>query len=146
MSHRMDGKSVIVTGAANGIGLAIAKRFVRAGASVVMADKDEEKLLLECETIAGEGYDGHAEAVVGNTAEKLTMANLMAATMASHDRLDVLVNAARIIASADPTGAEDDRFEEVFAQNVTATLRLSQLAARRMVGESAERWRPPSST
>lgn len=139
MSHRMDGKSVIVTGAANGIGLAIAKRFVRAGALVVMADRDEEKLALETETLAGEGHDGRAQAVAGDVSEKLTMANVIAATMDANDRLDVLVNAARIVVAADPLAGGGDRFEEVFAQNVTATYRLSQLAARRMIGEGRER-------
>ena len=139
MPYRMDGKSVIVTGAANGIGLAIAKRLVRAGAFVVMADHDEDKLALEVETLAGEGFDGRAQGVAGDVSQKLTMANLLAATMEASDRLDVLVNAARLVVAADPLGAEDDRFEESFAQNVGATLRLSQLAARRMIGAGRER-------
>ncbi|HPG22352.1 MAG TPA: SDR family NAD(P)-dependent oxidoreductase, partial [Amaricoccus sp.] len=41
MANELAGKSVIVTGAANGFGLAVARRFVRAGASVVMADHEE---------------------------------------------------------------------------------------------------------
>ncbi len=136
MAYRMDGKSVIVTGAANGIGLAVARRFVRAGASVVMADREEEKLKREVEAIEGEGHPGHATPFYGDVSEKLAMTNLMAATIDASERIDVLVNAARILVAADPLEADDDRFEEVLAQNVTTTFRLSRLAARRMIGEA----------
>ena len=44
MSFSIQGKTAIITGAANGIGLAIAKHFVQNGANVMMADIDEEKL------------------------------------------------------------------------------------------------------
>jgi 7-alpha-hydroxysteroid dehydrogenase len=136
MGYRMDGKSVIVTGAANGIGLAIARRFVRAGASVVMADRDEEKLKREVKAIEGEGHDGRPIPFYGDVSEKLAMTNLMAGAIDANERIDILVNAARILVAADPLEAEDDRFEEVLAQNVTTTFRLSRLAARRMISEA----------
>lgn len=139
MSYRFDGKSVIVTGAANGTGLAVARRFVRAGAAVVMADRDEAKLEAEVETLNGEGHDGRAQPFYGDISEKLAMTNLMAQTFETQERLDVLVNAARILVPADPLSADEDRFDEILAQNVTATFRLSRLAARRMAGDGEER-------
>lgn len=137
MSYRLEGKSVIVTGAANGAGLAIARRFVRAGAAVVMADQDEEKLDVEVSTLNGEGHSGRAQPFYGNLSEKLAMTNLMAQTFETQDQLDVLVNAARVVFTADPLEGEDDYFDETLAQNVTATFRLSRLAARRMKGDSS---------
>jgi 7-alpha-hydroxysteroid dehydrogenase len=137
MAHGMNGKSVIVTGAANGIGLAAARRFVRAGASVVMADRDEGKLETEVETINGEGHDGKALAFAGDLVQKLTMTNLVATALDANERIDVLVNATRIVHAADPLSGEPDRFEEILEQNVVGTFRMSQIAARRMM-EAAE--------
>ena len=47
MSFSIDGKTAIVTGAANGIGLAIARHFIECGANVMHADMDEASLLKE---------------------------------------------------------------------------------------------------
>lgn len=133
MANGLTGKSAIVTGAAHGIGLAIARRFVRAGAAVMMADMDEDALDAEVETLVQAGYDGRATAFQGDLREKLTMTNLMAATLDAHDGIDILVNACRYLAHSDPLNPDADHFEATMAQNVTATLRLSQIVARRMI-------------
>ena len=44
MSFSISGKTAIVTGAANGVGLAIARHFAEGGANVVFADMDEKTL------------------------------------------------------------------------------------------------------
>jgi len=44
MSFSIAGKTAIITGAANGVGLAIARHFIAQGANVMMADKDEARL------------------------------------------------------------------------------------------------------
>jgi 7-alpha-hydroxysteroid dehydrogenase len=133
MSDGFSGRSVIVTGAANGIGLATARRFVRAGASVMMADIEEDKLEREVETMGSEGFDGQVQAFHGDLRERLATSNLMAATIDAYDEIHVLVNTARMLATGDPLDPASDRFEEVLQQNVTTKLRLSQAAARRMI-------------
>jgi 7-alpha-hydroxysteroid dehydrogenase len=143
MANGLAGKSAIVTGAAHGVGLAIARRFVRAGAFVTMADIDEDRLEAEVETLSEEGYEGRAAAFAGDLRQKLTMTNLMAATLDATEGVDILVNACRMLQASEPLHPENDCFEETLAQNVVANLRLSQIVARRMI-ELAKTEEPPA--
>ena len=129
-------KSVIVTGAANGVGLAIARRFARAGAHVMMADMDEEHLKEEAETL--QEHKGQVRYFCGDLREKLTVANLLSATIDAYDRVDILINASRQILTSDPLDAKADAFEEMLHQNVTVPLRLSQAIAKRMIQQAKD--------
>jgi 7-alpha-hydroxysteroid dehydrogenase len=138
MANGLAGKSAIVTGAARGIGLAVARRLVRAGASVMLADMDEDQLGHEVAVLGDEGYDGRASAFYGDLREKLSMSNLMAATMDAYDGIDILMNAGRLLVASDPLDPEADSLEATLAQNVVANLRLSQIVARRMIELAAD--------
>lgn len=138
----MSGRSVIVTGAARGIGLAIARRFVRAGAFVTLSDIDETGLAREVAALEAEGWDGKAQAFPADLREKLSMSNLLAATLDAYDGLDVLVNASRLLIASRPLDPEGDGLAVTLQENVVATLRLSQLAARRMTALANEETRP----
>lgn len=133
MGNELSGKSVIVTGAANGIGLASARKFAKAGASVMMADIEEEKLESEVEDINSQGHDGRAMAFAVDLRERLSMTNLMAATLDANDDIHVLVNAARLMRTSDPLDPSSEVLEEILQQNVISTLRLTQIAAKRMI-------------
>jgi len=133
MSFSIAGKTAIVTGSANGIGLAIARHFVDRGANVVFADIDEEQLIREL------GDQREAENVryfAGDLREKLTVANLLSATIDAFDRVDILVNASRQIMTSDPLAAEGDAVEYLLQQNLLTALRLSQTVAKRMIKQA----------
>lgn len=132
----MAGRSVIVTGAAKGVGLAIARRCVRAGALVTLADSDEARLSREVEAVTAEGWDGRAQGFYGDLRERLSMSNLLAQTLDTFDGIDVLVNAPAPLVASRPLDPEGDGLEAALRETVVATLRLSQFAARRM-GELA---------
>ncbi len=130
MAANISGKSVIVTGAANGVGLAIARLFVANGANVLLADMDEDKLDTEVEAL-GE----NAASFAGDLREKLTVNNLMAATIDAFDRVDILVNASRQVLPSDPFATNDDSFETMMHQNATVNMRICQAVAKRMIAQ-----------
>lgn len=137
MDTSVSGKTVIVTGAANGIGLAIARRFVEFGANVVLADKDEDRL--ESEVTSLQKGPGQAMAYHGNLREKLTINNLMAATIDAYEQIDILVNASRQVLTCDPLVDEENIFDQMMMQNVSVNLRLAQAVAKRMIQQAPKR-------
>lgn len=134
MSFSIDGKTAIVTGAANGIGLAIARHFADQGANVMFADMDDSKLMEELGDIK---EDGNIRYFSGDLREKLTIANLLSGTIDAFDTVDILVNGSRQMLTTAPLDAEDDSVETLLQQNLMTSMRLSQLVARRMIKQAA---------
>lgn len=130
------GKTAIVTGAANGIGLAVARKLAASGANVMLADMDEDKLIEECERLVAQDYK--VAFFAGDLREKLTLANLLSATVDAFDRVDILVNASRQVLISKPLEPRYDNFEAMFKQNVLANLRLSQLIAKRFIQQDED--------
>lgn len=138
MSFSVTGKAVIVTGGANGVGLAIGRHLVKQGARVMFADMDDSGLCKELEEDSENNE--RIRYFAGDLREKLTIANLLSATIDAFDGVDVLVNASRQMAPSDPMDPEADMVEDLLAQNLMPALRLSQAIAKRMIkqGKSQE--------
>ncbi|MGB3408829.1 MAG: SDR family oxidoreductase [Jannaschia sp.] len=137
MSLSIAGKTAIVTGAANGVGLAIARHFVAQGANVMFADRDEDRLQAEIgEAQSDDG--GNLHYFAGDLRERLTIANLLSATIDAFERVDILVNASRQIMVTDPLDPEDTSVSALLEQNVMTALRLSQAVAKRMIHQAEE--------
>ncbi|HZD66559.1 MAG TPA: SDR family NAD(P)-dependent oxidoreductase [Acidimicrobiales bacterium] len=81
----LDGKIAIVTGAARGLGFAIAEQLTMAGAAVVVADIDEAGAHAAADKLAG------AEAVRCDVRDEDRVAELIAATVDRRGRLDIMV-------------------------------------------------------
>lgn len=135
MSLSIKGRTAIVTGAGHGIGLAIARHLADRGAQVMFADSDEAALN---DAISDFGEDMPVRRFAGNMSEKLAMANLLSATIDAFDRVDILVNAHRFVRASDPLDTDIDALEEMLRQNLLAGLRLSQMAAKRMIKQADE--------
>lgn len=134
MSYSISGKTAIVTGAANGVGLAIARHFVERGAKVMFADIDEAKLEAELSDFSRD--EGPVRWFAGDLCQKLTVANLVSATVDAFDRIDILVNAARHITPSDPLAPEEGALDEMLRRNLLSGLKLSQMVARRMIAQA----------
>jgi len=87
MNGRLAGKVAIITGASGGIGGAAAARFVREGASVMLAGRDQARLDAVAVPLA---VSGRVATLVGDPAEEADVEALIAATLARFGRLDVL--------------------------------------------------------
>jgi len=125
-------KVALVTGAARGIGRAIATAFAEQGAHVVVAD-----LLLECgQTVTGEIDDAGGPRSIAlrlDVADPESVRQVVAATVAEFGRLDILVNNAGIHRGHLIVDFPLDEWEAVFAVNVRGALLCSQAAAKQMI-------------
>ncbi|WEF25642.1 SDR family oxidoreductase [Paracoccus sp. S3-43] len=134
MSLSIQGKTAIVTGAGRGIGLAIARHFVERGAHVMFADTDEAAL---AEAMSDyDERDPHVRGFSGRMSEKLATANLLSATLDAFDRVDILVNAHRLVKASDPLDTDLEVLEQLLRQNMVAGLRMTQIVAKRMIKQA----------
>jgi NAD(P)-dependent dehydrogenase (short-subunit alcohol dehydrogenase family) len=111
------GQVALVTGASSGMGLATAHAFAEAGASVVLADINEEALHSATESLAAGGY--RALGVVCDVTDEDQVAALLDRTVAAYGRLDMAFNNAGIMVP--PSDAADepaDNFDRVDAINL----------------------------
>ena len=134
MSFSIKGKTAIVTGAANGIGLAISRHFVDQGAKVMMIDKDEEQLKKEVAFLSSK--DGQAKCFTCDLREKLSHTNLLSATIDLFEKVDILVNASRQVTAMNPIDYNDDNVITMLDQNLMSSLRLTQLVSKRMIKQA----------
>lgn len=135
MSFSIAGKTAIVTGAANGLGLAVARQFADKGANVMFADMDEKRLV---EELGPRAEEGNVRYFAGDLRERLTVANLISATIDAFDRIDILVNGARQILPSDPLDPDDETVAQLLDMNLMPALRLSQQVARRMIKQAED--------
>ncbi len=134
MTLSLSGKTAIVTGASKGVGLAIARHFIDRGVKVMLVDSDEERL---AEAVGRDtGDESAARSFCCELSQKLSMANLLSATVDAFDRVDILVNASRGFMTTDPMNLDDESLEVMLKQNLLTALRLSQLTAKRMIAQA----------
>lgn len=137
MTFSIAGKTAIVTGAAHGVGLAIARRFVTEGANVVFADRDEDALRHEVDALPSD-TEGQVRLFAGDLREKLSIANLLSLTHDAFDRVDILINGSRQVLRTDPFDPDDGSVMTLLEQNMLTALRLSQATAKRMIKQSED--------
>jgi glucose 1-dehydrogenase len=130
---RLENRVAIVTGAATGIGRAIAERFVAEGAAVtidyVHGQEDEANALVSQLTSKG----GRAAAVAASVSDPDEVSTLVQRTVDQFGRLDILVNNAGIETKVPFLEVTPDLWHKVLDVNLTGAFLCAQAAARQMV-------------
>jgi glucose 1-dehydrogenase len=127
---RLKDKVAIVTGAAHGIGLAIARRYVAEGARVTIADIDAA-----AGEAAARALGQEARFVATDVGDAGNAENVVAETCRAFGDLDILVNNAGIIHGADFLDLTQADFDRVLRVNLKGAFLVGQAAARRMVAQ-----------
>ena len=124
------GKAVLVTGSTSGIGEACARVFAAGGAAVMVSGRDEERGRRVAKSITDGG--GSARFTAADLREPNACDQLIAETATRLGRLDVLVNNAGILYTANALDTTDEQWLDTMAVNVNALFYLSRAAVRHM--------------
>lgn len=125
---RLKDKVAVITGAAQGIGEAYARRFAKEGAKVVIGDLNDK---------LGQGVAGSigkaARYVPADVTKKADLDRLMDTAVSEFGKLDICIANAALADYGDIMDTTEETFDRVYAVNVKGTFLTDQAAARRMI-------------
>ncbi|KAL2834386.1 hypothetical protein BDW59DRAFT_156318 [Aspergillus cavernicola] len=134
MNTSLTTKTALVTGAAGGLGKAVAKAFLHAGASVIITDINEPMLQTTYKELS---ELGPVHAIAGDLTSPQVTTNLIETAREQYSKLDILVNNAGIMDRFDPIGDIDMSFwDRILAVNLTAPARVTRAAVQEFLRES----------
>ena len=135
MPFTLEGKTALVTGAGRGIGRAIAKRLVGAGARVMINDLDEN-LLLECE--AELARPGRVRHVTGDLTDPMVPERVVHTTVEQFESIDIIVNNAGYSWDNVIQKTTDEQFQAMLEIHLVTPFRLLR-AASTYIRETAKK-------
>ncbi len=121
-----EGKVVVVTGGASGMGAASVRAFATQEARVVVVDRNAEGARSIAEEVGG-------LALVGDVSQSVFCNEAIAAVVERYGQLDVLVNAAGIIKRTDTIHTSDEAWRQIFGVNVDGIFFMCRAALPHMV-------------
>lgn len=128
--RRLDGKSALITGAAQGIGKGFAKAYLREGATVAIADINLDAAQATAAEIGGGAY-----AVELDVSRQDSIDAAIATVVDRTGKLDILINNAALFDAAETVDITRESYDRLYAVNVAGTLFTMQAAARQMIAQ-----------
>lgn len=126
---RLEGKSIVVTGASSGMGKEIVTRFVREGANVIAVARRRERLEALAESLAD--APGRIVPFVGDISRQEDNEAAIDAAVREFGKLDVLVNNAGIMDDMSPVGEySDEKLAQIFQTNVFGPMAAMRKAVK----------------
>jgi 3-oxoacyl-[acyl-carrier protein] reductase len=126
MPFTLEGKTAIVTGSGRGIGRAIAKRLVSAGACVMLNDLDEKMLLESKETLSD---PERVEIIAGDLTDPLVPGKVVDATLNTFKSVDMIVNNAGYSWDNVIQKTTDEQFQAMLEIHLVTPFRLLRAAS-----------------
>lgn len=122
---KLEGQVAVITGGGRGIGRAIAERFAREGAAVMLASRTETELKAAVAAIQKEG--GRAASLAGDIGEEAMVARLVEKTRRQWGEIDILVNNAGIYGPVKPLGeVTAEEWDRVMSVNLRSAFLLTR--------------------
>ena len=128
---RLDGRNVVITGGAMGIGFGIGECIVEAGANVLLVDVDSDALASAQGLLEGQGAKVSSLAL--DLVEPDAGDRIVARCVKEFGSLDVLVNNAGIYPQVPMLDMSEEDFDRVYRLNVKALAFVSKAAAKQMI-------------
>ena len=133
MTTNFQGKVALVTGAGGGIGLATASAFAEAGASVIVADRNEE-IVEVADRLRAAGHD--VTAAVCDVADATQVTAMFELAASTYGRLDAAFNNAGVNSAGAPLlETSDDEFERVMSVNLRGVWNCMKAELRQMLAQ-----------
>ncbi len=133
----LSGKTILVTGATNGIGLEACVVFAQRGARVVMVGRDQARTTAAVEQVMRRGASTSVESFLCDFSSQGQIRTLAAALRAKHAHIDVLVNNAGLV--YDKRTLTEDGIEATFAVNHLGPFLLTELILDLVVAAAPSR-------
>lgn len=136
--NRIEGKIALITGGTQGLGAAIARLFVRAGAAgVAIVGRDHAKGNALAQKITAES-GVPVQMIAADLGEMADVMRVVSTAEAQFGRIDILVNAAGLTDRGNLLNTSPDLFDRIFAVNVRAPFFLMQEAVKAMARAGVE--------
>ncbi|RFB03891.1 SDR family NAD(P)-dependent oxidoreductase [Parvularcula marina] len=132
----MGGRSVIVTGAVDGIGRAAALRFAKSKDKLILADTDSERGIALRDEINSAG--GTATFIEAELHQKLDVHNIVAEALDCYGEINVLAHCATFFHAAPLLDTTETDYDTVFDRNVRAAFLLNRAVAREIIRQAGD--------